>query len=366
MAREDIYLNINASDPADAVVTAQQTLTSTDFPTLVLGDTPLFNFHFTDGTANWPSFAGDNTYSVTWALSDSIANDEPPYALQTASTSITGGWSIRLPVNTGMLINACASKRVSQAWPVVQLWQHVRVTDPSGYLVSYALIRTNVRLRAISDTQVTPDDPLPYGTQNVLADQAGALASPTNFTMAGTLALRAITNGAAIDALGAVASNGLLARTAADTYAARTITGTAGEITVTDGDGVAGNPTISLPSTITQATTFSSDLGALGFVATPATTAYSATTDIAMTTTLQTVTLTGNITFTTSGKSAGRYTTVRVICDASNRTLTFPGTWVWVGSVAPSTLIASKVGLLSLTCFGTTDADVIASWVSSL
>jgi hypothetical protein len=57
------------------------------------------------------------------------------------------------------------------------------------------------------------------------------------------------------------ATGGFLTRTAANTYTARTITGTAGQITVTNGDGVAGVPTISLPSTITQATTFSAGLG---------------------------------------------------------------------------------------------------------
>jgi hypothetical protein len=41
-----------------------------------------------------------------------------------------------------------------------------------------------------------------------------------------------------------IAANGLPARTAANTYAARTITGTANQIAVTNGDGVAGNPTL--------------------------------------------------------------------------------------------------------------------------
>jgi hypothetical protein len=45
-------------------------------------------------------------------------------------------------------------------------------------------------------------------------------------------------------------ANGLMARTAADTSSARTITGTAAEITVTNGDGVSGNPTLSLPAVI--------------------------------------------------------------------------------------------------------------------
>ncbi len=48
-------------------------------------------------------------------------------------------------------------------------------------------------------------------------------------------------------------SSGIVARTAANTYAARTITGSS-EISVANGDGVSDNPTISFPmSTVTQA-----------------------------------------------------------------------------------------------------------------
>jgi hypothetical protein len=46
-------------------------------------------------------------------------------------------------------------------------------------------------------------------------------------------------------------ANGVLVRTALQTLFARTITGTANEITVINGSGVAGNPTISLPSALT-------------------------------------------------------------------------------------------------------------------
>lgn len=93
---------------------------------------------------------------------------------------------------------------------------------------------------------------------------------------------------------------------------------------------------------------------------------YSATPNIATTANLQTIALTGNAAFTASGYAAGQYVTVRVVCDASNRTVSFPATWVWVGSVPPTTLIASKVGLLSLVVFGTTEASVVASWAASL
>lgn len=54
-----------------------------------------------------------------------------------------------------------------------------------------------------------------------------------------------------LTALAALATFGIVAHTAANTWATRTITGTANEITVTNGDGVAGAPTLSIPTAIT-------------------------------------------------------------------------------------------------------------------
>ena len=58
---------------------------------------------------------------------------------------------------------------------------------------------------------------------------------------------------AALTSLEAIASNGLVARTAEDTFTPRTITGTANQITITNGNGSSGNPTISLPTSIVLA-----------------------------------------------------------------------------------------------------------------
>ena len=53
---------------------------------------------------------------------------------------------------------------------------------------------------------------------------------------------------ATLAALALYNTNGLLTQTSADTFTGRTITGTANEIAVTNGGGVAGDPTLSLPT----------------------------------------------------------------------------------------------------------------------
>lgn len=53
-----------------------------------------------------------------------------------------------------------------------------------------------------------------------------------------------------LDAVAGLSSNGLVARTGAGTASVRTITGTSNEVSVANGDGASGNPTLSLPATI--------------------------------------------------------------------------------------------------------------------
>jgi hypothetical protein len=54
-----------------------------------------------------------------------------------------------------------------------------------------------------------------------------------------------------LQAIAAISTTGILVRSATNTWVVRAIAGTANEITVANGDGVSGNPTISLPAALT-------------------------------------------------------------------------------------------------------------------
>lgn len=69
-----------------------------------------------------------------------------------------------------------------------------------------------------------------------------------------------------LDAISLLSGTGILARTGAGTYATRTITGTTSEIDVANGNGVSGNPTISLPNIVTAGTGFKVTFDAKGRV----------------------------------------------------------------------------------------------------
>lgn len=55
---------------------------------------------------------------------------------------------------------------------------------------------------------------------------------------------------ATLTALAGFNTNGIIVQTAADTFAGRTITGTSNQVNVSNGNGVSGNPTLSLPQDI--------------------------------------------------------------------------------------------------------------------
>ena len=157
--------------------------------------------------------------------------------------------------------------------------------------------------------------------------------------------------GADLTALEALSSTGMLARTAANTYALRTITGTA-PVTVTNGNGVSGNPTIA----IDEATTTQVKANTADKVLTPDI-VYSAANEVTLTdaTTIAVdgstfinavVTLGGNRTLgTMSNAVVNRTGRIRVVQDATgSRTLAYHADYEFAGGSAPvlSTAAASQ------------------------
>jgi major tropism determinant Mtd-like protein len=77
---------------------------------------------------------------------------------------------------------------------------------------------------------------------------------------------------------------------------------------------------------------------------------------------LMRLSLTGNVTFTSSGWLVATYKRLKITSDGSVRTLTFPGNWKFIGAAAPANIAANKVGVLELWCDGTAETDVCARW----
>lgn len=71
--------------------------------------------------------------------------------------------------------------------------------------------------------------------------------------------------------------------------------------------------------------------------------------------------ISGNITYTASNYSEGKSLTVRITSDGTARDLTFPTNWIFVGA-KPTSIAASKTAVLSVTSFGTTEANSVAAY----
>lgn len=134
-----------------------------------------------------------------------------------------------------------------------------------------ALATTGLLARTAANTYATRTLSTASATRITVADGDGVAGNPTidlaeleegsggsflKFTRDGYGRVSATSPVAAADvsalldadlvALAALATNGLVARTGSATFATRTLTAPAAGITVTDGDGVAGNPTLAL------------------------------------------------------------------------------------------------------------------------
>jgi hypothetical protein len=75
---------------------------------------------------------------------------------------------------------------------------------------------------------------------------------------------------------------------------------------------------------------------------------------------LQTITLTGDPTFTTSNRTAGSTLTLKIKAGASPRTITWPA-WIPVGGALQTSLAAGKTMIVTVTFYDSTDAEATAT-----
>lgn len=141
------------------------------------------------------------------------------------------GWEVD---TTKFKIGDGSTAWVSLAYWGVLIWQPLDAT-----LTALAAFNTNGLLtQTAADTFAGRTLTAPAAGFTI-TNPAGVAGNPT-FVLANDLA--------ALEGLG---STGLAARTGSDTWAQRTIAGTSNEVSVANGSGAAGDPTISLPSALT-------------------------------------------------------------------------------------------------------------------
>jgi len=134
-------------------------------------------------------------------------------------------------------------------------WDTVVVSDIDAGLASLASADNTASQRLLYTT--TTDT---WTSQALTAAGLALLDDADASAQRATLGLTIGTNvqawDADLDAIAALGSTGYAVRTAANTWAQRTLTGTANQVSVTNGDGTTGNPVFSTPQDLDTAATF--------------------------------------------------------------------------------------------------------------
>jgi hypothetical protein len=197
-------------------------------------------------TADLPTASTDNE--------GGIAYDE---TVSRITWSDGSAWLTAMPYTAGEALTRTNDTNVTLTLggtPATALLKATSLT--LGWTGTLAVARGGTGVTALGDITRVSDTNV---TLTLGGTPTGAVVNATSFTLGwtGTLAVArggtggGSASGTLLDNITAFASTGHLVRTGAGAYAFRTITGTANEITVTNGDGVSANPTLSLPAALT-------------------------------------------------------------------------------------------------------------------
>lgn len=190
------------------------------------------------------------------------------------------------------------------------------------------------------------------------------LASDIGFSPAGNIAANTVQAAiqeldtekqpldAELTAIAGLSANGLITRTSSTTAAARTITGTTNVITVTDGDGVSGNPTLTVGSLVARTDTVQTFTAAQRGGVSTLTDGATITANFALANNFS-VTLGGNRTLANpSNQTAGQTGVITITQDGTgSRTLAYGSNWKFPNGTAPTlTTTANAVDVLAYYC----------------
>jgi len=85
------------------------------------------------------------------------------------------------------------------------------------------------------------------------------------------------------------------------------------------------------------------------------------TLDFTATTTVNSLTITGNVIFATANLAANRTYRLKITGTSTNAVPTFPA-WKFVGAASPTNITAAKVSMLTLEAWGASDTNVVATF----
>lgn len=233
--------------------------------------------------------------------------------------------------------------------------------DQQGRLTAAASVPIAISSASVTGADLTKADDTNV-TLTLGGTAAGSLLKAVSITVGwtGTLAVArggtggGAASGALLDNITGFASTGHIVRTGAGAYAFRTLSATAGHLTVANGDGVAGNPTVSLPNSGVTAGSYGSatSIPTITFDAQGRATAASGNTIPVLASGTYTPTLTGVANVTATGAYQCQYMRVGNTVTVSGRcdiNATAANTSTRVGISLP---VASNLGALE-DCGGT-------------